>query len=94
MKTIPWSTKPLVKAQDFPTMFVRMNHVESARTQTHFIVGTAASLATSFAQCLDFANVCDGKVACGDGSDEENCKDQSGSWMCQGAIQQRSQPCL
>merc|ERR1719320_96680 len=55
MKTIPWSTKPLVKAQDFPTMFVRMNHVESARTQTHFIVGTAASLATSFAQCLDFA---------------------------------------
>ena len=40
---------------DFPTMFVRMNHVESARTQTHFIVGTAVSLATSFAQCLDFA---------------------------------------
>ena len=29
--------------------------MESARTQTHFIVGTAASLATSFAQCLDFA---------------------------------------
>merc|ERR1719513_37661 len=139
MKTIPWSTKPLAKAQDFPTMFVRMNHVESARTQTHFIVGTAASLATSFAQCLDFAlppcfsvvtRVCHllmfvmgrlrvemgqmrriarikvdhgcvrepfskdhshvFKVACGDGSDEENCKDQSGSWMCQGAIQQRS----
>ena len=39
---------------DFPTMFVRMNHVESARTQTHFIVGTIASLVTSFVPCLDF----------------------------------------
>merc|ERR1719495_1668511 len=55
MKTIPWSTKPQVKAQDFPTMFVKMSHVERAWTLTHFLVGTVAFLATSFVPCLDSA---------------------------------------
>ena len=32
-----------------------MSLVESAQTQTVFLVGTAASLATSFVLCLDFA---------------------------------------
>ena len=35
-------------------MFVQMNPVETARTQTHFLVATIASLATSFVQCLAF----------------------------------------
>ena len=44
--------------------------------------------------CLPLAAACDGMADCVDGSDEASCVDKSGSWLCHGTVQPRSQPCL
>ena len=129
METIPWITRPLVKARGiklikplfdlnqllrhflprFPEYVCEDEPCGECLDSDKFPCGDYCIPSDEFCllsglcssstfqcgdKCVPFTKVCDGRFDCADATDEENCKERNGSWMCQGTIQPRSQPCL